>query len=155
MFLLRRRRGGRWHLLQPWQRTARRSSSITRITTEVCKILQHGVTLSLQTLQFVFPDLCNAANRLHNLWNNVLRLYDNDLYSHLLAMDVLPTTFGTCWTKLLFSRQFQVDYLVLWDAIIATGFTLVDYVVVAMVTKLYLRTCLLHPHVLMVFFSFS
>ena len=40
--------------------------------------------------------------------------------------------FGINWTKLLFTRQFP-DYFHLWDAIIVSKFTLVDYIVVAMV----------------------
>lgn len=74
----------------------------------------------------------NATRRLQNLWDNVLPQQDEELHKHLSVMDVIPTTFGTNWTKLLFSRQFS-DYLVIWDAVIASAFVLVDYVVVAMV----------------------
>lgn len=75
---------------------------------------------------------CNAIRRLRNMWTNILQLHDQDLFDHLEALYVLPTTFGINWTKLLFSRQFKA-YLSLWDAILASKFTLVDYLVVAMV----------------------
>lgn len=74
----------------------------------------------------------NAVKRLHNMWVNILQLHDKRLYDHLHGLHILPTTFGTNWTKLLFSRQFS-DYLPLWDAVIDSKFTLVDYLVVAMV----------------------
>lgn len=75
---------------------------------------------------------CNAIRRLRNMWLNILQLHDQDLFDHLENLSVLPTTFGVNWTKLLFSRQFKA-YLSLWDAILASLFTLVDYIVVAMV----------------------
>ena len=68
------------------------------------------------------------------MWDNVLGTHDPKLYNHLNSNLVLPTTFGTNWTKLLFSRQFK-DYVVVWDAVIASGFTLVDFLVVAMVRQ--------------------
>jgi hypothetical protein len=76
--------------------------------------------------------LGNAAIRMQSMWDNILRLQDQELYEHLQNMQVIPTTFGINWTKLLFSRQFQ-SYLVIWDSIIATHFSLVDYIIVAMV----------------------
>lgn len=87
--------------------------------------------------QMPFQDLdshliSNAAKRLQNMWVNILQLQNKDLYDHLVANHVLPTTFGINWTKLLFTRQFA-DYFHLWDAIIVSKFTLVDYIVVAMV----------------------
>ena len=72
--------------------------------------------------------------RLRNMWLNILQLHDQDLFDHLEALSVLPTTFGMNWTKLLFSRQFKA-YLSMWDAILASRFYLVDYIVVAMVRK--------------------
>jgi len=74
----------------------------------------------------------NAAKRLQNMWDNILQLYNKVLYDHLVSLNILPTTFGINWTKLLFTRQFP-DYFHLWDAIIVSKFTLVDYIVVAMV----------------------
>ncbi len=62
-------------------------------------------------------------------------LQDRDprLYEHLQSQLVVPTTFGTNWTKLLFSRQFPDDFPLLWDCVVATDFTVVDSAVVAMV----------------------
>lgn len=77
--------------------------------------------------------LSNAAKRLQNMWVNILQLQDKKLYDHLVSLNVLPTTFGINWTKLLFTRQFT-DYFHIWDAVIVSKFTLVDYIVVAMVT---------------------
>ena len=58
---------------------------------------------------------------------------DKELHKHLSQLDILPTTFGTNWTKLIFCRQFAAtDHLLIWDAVIAAGFTLIDCVVVAM-----------------------
>lgn len=74
----------------------------------------------------------NAAKRLQNMWDNILQLHHKVLYDHLVSLNILPTTFGINWTKLLFTRQFP-DYFHLWDAIIVSKFTLVDYIVVAMV----------------------
>jgi len=74
----------------------------------------------------------NAAKRLQNMWDNILQLYNKKLYDHLVSLNILPTTFGINWTKLLFTRQFP-DYFHLWDAIIVSRFKLVDYIVVAMV----------------------
>jgi len=54
---------------------------------------------------------------------------------------VLPTTFGIGWTKLLFSRQFPSDFLILWDAIVAAEFTLIEPLLASMV--LALRTLLM------------
>ena len=68
------------------------------------------------------------------MWVNILQLHDKQLYDHLVGLNILPTTFGVNWTKLLFTRQFQ-DFLHLWDAVIITKFSLVDYIVVAMVSK--------------------
>lgn len=76
--------------------------------------------------------LSNAARRLQNMWVNILQLHDKELYDHLVSMDILPTTFGVNWTKLLFTRQFT-DYNLVWDAVMVSKFTLVDYIVVAMV----------------------
>merc|ERR1719229_1276352 len=76
-------------------------------------------------------DLCGAAQRLQRVWDNVLGTHDPELYNHLNMNFVLPTTFGTNWTKLLFSRQFK-GYVLVWDAVIASGFALVDFLVVAM-----------------------
>ena len=44
------------------------------------------------------------SRRLRNMWLNILQLHDQDLFDHLEALSVLPTTFGINWTKLLFSR---------------------------------------------------
>ena len=79
--------------------------------------------------------ISNAAKRLQNMWVNILQLQDKPLYDHLVSLSILPTTFGINWTKLLFTRQFD-DYFHLWDAIIVSKFTLVDYIVVAMVSAL-------------------
>ena len=76
--------------------------------------------------------LSTAARRLQNMWVNILQLHDKELYDHLVNMDILPTTFGVNWTKLLFTRQFT-DYNLVWDAVMVSKFTLVDYIVVAMV----------------------
>lgn len=76
--------------------------------------------------------ISNAAKRLQNMWDNILQLHNKVLYDHLVSLNILPTTFGINWTKLLFTRQFP-DYFHLWDAIIVSKFTLVDYIVVAMV----------------------
>lgn len=78
--------------------------------------------------------LSNAAKRLQNMWVNILQLQDKKLYDHLVSLNVLPTTFGINWTKLLFTRQFS-DYFHIWDAVVVSKFTLVDYIVVAMVTQ--------------------
>ena len=78
--------------------------------------------------------LSNAARRLQNMWVNILQLHDKELYDHLVNMDILPTTFGVNWTKLLFTRQFT-DYNLVWDAVMVSKFTLVDYIVVAMVNN--------------------
>ena len=78
--------------------------------------------------------LSNAARRLQNMWVNILQLHDKELYDHLVSMDILPTTFGVNWTKLLFTRQFT-DYNLVWDAVMVSKFTLVDYIVVAMVNN--------------------
>ena len=64
----------------------------------------------------------NAAKRLQNMWDNILQLYNKTLYDHLVSLNILPTTFGINWTKLLFTRQFP-DYFHLWDAIIVSKFT--------------------------------
>ncbi len=81
-----------------------------------------------------FAPTCAAARRLHYIWDNILQTHDPKLYAHLKELEILPTTFGTNWTKLLFSRQFPAsDFLFLWDSIVASGFSLVDYIVVAMV----------------------
>ena len=64
----------------------------------------------------------NAAKRLQNMWDNILQLYNKVLYDHLVSLNILPTTFGINWTKLLFTRQFP-DYFHLWDAIIVSKFT--------------------------------
>ena len=64
----------------------------------------------------------NAAKRLQNMWDNILQLYNKKLYDHLVSLNILPTTFGINWTKLLFTRQFP-DYFHLWDAIIVSKFT--------------------------------
>lgn len=77
--------------------------------------------------------LSNSAKRLQNMWVNILQLHDKELYDHLVSLYVLPTTFGVNWTKLLFTRQFT-DYFPLWDAVIVSNFSLVDYIVVAMVS---------------------
>jgi len=80
--------------------------------------------------------LSPAAHKLRTLWNCTLRSRDSVLYDHLQLNDVLPTTFGTGWTRLLFSRQFPADFLVLWDAIVASEFSLVEPVVVAMIVAI-------------------
>ena len=82
--------------------------------------------------------LSNAAKRLHNMWVNILQLHDKELYDHLVSQSILPTTFGVNWTKLLFTRQFT-DYFHLWDAVIVSKFTLVDYIVVAMARTFFLK----------------
>ena len=46
---------------------------------------------------------------------------------------VLPTTFGSNWTKLIFSRQFPKEFVLLWDAVYAMGFELIECIFVAMV----------------------
>ena len=79
-----------------------------------------------------YPLLTNATHRLQSAWVNILQLHDKELYDHLVNMNILPTTFGINWTKLLFTRQFD-DYCNLWDAVMVSKFTLVDYIVIAMV----------------------
>ncbi|TRY64341.1 hypothetical protein TCAL_00845 [Tigriopus californicus] len=76
--------------------------------------------------------LSEAALRLHSLWTDVLQVQDKELYDHLTALSIIPTTFGLNWTKLLFSRQFK-DYEVLWDFIFSTQCSSIDYILVAMV----------------------
>ena len=87
---------------------------------------------NLATSDLDSQHISNAAKRLQNMWVNILQLQDKPLYDHLVSLNILPTTFGINWTKLLFTRQFD-DYFHLWDAIIVSKFTLVDYIVVAMV----------------------
>ncbi len=91
--------------------------------------------------------LCHAARRLHAIWTNILKTHDKVLFNYLEECFIIPTTFGTSWTKLLFSRQIT-EYLILWDAIVATDFAIVDFVVVAMVMIPFLlvqRGCALNP----------
>ena len=78
--------------------------------------------------------IVNGAQRLQKLWDNVFGTHDPELYNHLNSNFVLPTTFGTKWTKVLFSRQFS-EYILVWDAVIASDFTLVDFFIVAMVIE--------------------
>ena len=96
-------------------------------------IKEHRVAPFLDNEGFECGMLSNAAKRLHNMWVNILQLHDKELYDHLVSQSILPTTFGVNWTKLLFTRQFS-DYFHLWDAVIVSKFTLVDYIVVAMVS---------------------
>ena len=46
----------------------------------------------------------------------------------------MPTTFGSNWTKLIFSRQFPKEFVLLWDAVYALGFDLIESIFVAMVS---------------------
>lgn len=94
--------------------------------------------------------LNNSTRRLQNMWVNILQLHEKKLFDHLQNLQILPTTFGINWTKLLFTRQFT-DYCKLWDAVMVSKFSLVDYIVVAMVvaikSKLILgdsNTCNMH-----------
>ena len=73
-----------------------------------------------------------AVARIENLWNNILQCHDFNVYNHLQAMNVVPTTFALNWTRLLFSRQIP-EYLTVWDSIFASNFSLIDYIVAAMV----------------------
>ena len=95
--------------------------------------IEFDIVCNHEVMSFV-SDLCGAAQRLQRVWDNVLGTHDPELYNHLNMNFVLPTTFGTNWTKLLFSRQFK-GYVLVWDAVIASGFALVDFLVVAMVRQ--------------------
>ena len=95
--------------------------------------IEFDIVCNHEVMSFI-SDLCGAAQRLQRVWDNVLGTHDPELYNHLNMNFVLPTTFGTNWTKLLFSRQFK-GYVLVWDAVIASGFALVDFLVVAMVRK--------------------
>ena len=87
----------------------------------------------------LFEDPCDAllspaARRVKHLWENILQPHDPALYEHLQSLGIVPATFATNWTKLLFSRQFPSDFLLLWDGAVAAGFLdFVDHSVVAMV----------------------
>ncbi len=81
-----------------------------------------------------YATMSNSARRLQNIWVNILKVHDVDLFNHLEGNGILPSTFGIKWTKLLFSRQ-VADYIPLWDAIIVSKFSLVDYIVASMVSE--------------------
>jgi hypothetical protein len=58
---------------------------------------------------------------------------DYELYRHLHLMQVEPQLFGLRWLRLLFSREFPMEeVLVLWDHIFSEGFELVEWIAVAM-----------------------
>ncbi|ELU02125.1 hypothetical protein CAPTEDRAFT_172782, partial [Capitella teleta] len=82
--------------------------------------------------------------KLTRIQDYLLRRVDNELYSHLITMDIPPQIYGIRWVRLMFGREFPMqDLLMVWDAIFADGvsFDLVDYTFVAML--LYIRDALL------------
>ncbi len=127
-----------WYYTNPNVTMSRMRNGSANGTEPIQKISEEPLFSSNGRLQSCDLDgslmISNAAKRLQNMWVNILQLQDKELYDHLVSLSILPTTFGINWTKLLFTRQF-VDYFHLWDAVIVTKFTLVDYIVVAMVSQ--------------------
>ena len=80
-----------------------------RMDFSVCMKDGKVVITSINLKLCLFPELDDhflffIFRRLRNMWLNILQLHDQDLFDHLEALSVLPTTFGVNWTKLLFSR---------------------------------------------------
>jgi len=85
-----------------------------------------------------------VIKKCHRIHHQLLKLYDPDLYNHLMKLGVEPQIYGLKWIRLLFGREFHVaDVLKLWDAIFADDSKLgvVDYLCISML--LYLRAQLL------------
>jgi hypothetical protein len=67
--------------------------------------------------------------------NEMLKVVDNDLYTALKRNEIEPQLYGLRWLRLLFSREFQMDeVLLLWDGIFAEGSSLelVDWIALVM-----------------------
>ncbi|KAK3752394.1 hypothetical protein QZH41_008592, partial [Actinostola sp. cb2023] len=73
--------------------------------------------------------------KLNKIQDHLLRKHDTDLWFHLKEMNIAPQVYGLRWIRLLFSREFPFqDILVIWDALFAEGshLDLVEYIYIVM-----------------------
>jgi len=81
--------------------------------------------------KFIVPIVAKCQR----IQNEMLKVIDNDLYIALKRHEIEPQLYGLRWLRLLFSREFQIDdVLILWDGIFAEGnnLELVDWIVLVM-----------------------
>jgi len=75
-----------------------------------------------------------------DIFHNMLRNYDQELFSHLIKNKIDPTTYMTRWLRCLFCREFSYKVCIqLWDIILLEEFfqndkkfQFVDYICIAM-----------------------
>lgn len=75
-----------------------------------------------------------------DIYHNMLRNYDEELFSHLIKNKIDPTTYMVRWLRCLFCREFSYKVCIqLWDIIFLeeffqsdTKFQFVDYICIAM-----------------------
>ncbi|XP_031560897.1 TBC1 domain family member 5-like isoform X2 [Actinia tenebrosa] len=75
------------------------------------------------------------VKKLNKIQDHLLRKYDPDLWIHMKELNIVPQVYGLRWIRLLFSREFPFeDVLVIWDALFAEGshLDLVDYIYIVM-----------------------
>ncbi|KAF5015182.1 hypothetical protein F66182_13579, partial [Fusarium sp. NRRL 66182] len=71
--------------------------------------------------------------------NELLVTADQELATHLNAIEILPQIFLTRWIRLLFGREFSFDdTLQIWDLLFANGLraALIDHICVAMLLRI-------------------
>ena len=75
-----------------------------------------------------------------DIFHNMLRNYDQELFSHLIKNKIDPTTYMTRWLRCLFCREFSYKVCIqLWDIVLLEEFfqndkkfQFVDYICIAM-----------------------
>lgn len=78
--------------------------------------------------------------KVNQIFNEVLRKNDIELFRHFNAIDLSTHLFGIRWLRLLFLRELDFpSVLILWDAIFALDknrFGLVDYIFISILIHL-------------------
>jgi len=85
--------------------------------------------------KFIVPIVAKCQR----IQNEMLKTIDNDLYTALKRNEIEPQLYGLRWLRLLFSREFPIDeVLLLWDGIFAEGnnLELVDWIVLVMLINI-------------------
>jgi hypothetical protein len=81
--------------------------------------------------KFIVPIVAKCQR----IQNEMLKVIDDDLFTALKRHEIEPQLYGLRWLRLLFSREFPMDdVLILWDGIFAEGnnLELVDWIALVM-----------------------
>ena len=87
---------------------------------------EHDTYITLEHLiEFMERSYLNGALGVQDQCNelfDVLKSYNINIYNRFTELGIIPTTFGVRWLRVLFSREYDLDnVLILWDGIFCYG----------------------------------